>query len=127
MRGGWIDAEHGKLLRVGVLGYNDQVHGRNGQSLPPYQASEWKHNPVTDSQTTHLLSDLQHSPHPFVADDGRQFRTEHIKAAGNEDVAEIDWRELDADEYLADARVLWLRNLAIFKAANGVTITCEYN
>jgi len=127
MRCGWIDADHRKLLRVGVFRKNDQVRGWNDQALPPYEASDWKYNPITDSQTTYLLSDLQDSPDAFVADDGRQFRTQHIKAAGNKDVAEIDGRELDANEYLADARLLGLRKLAIFKVANGVTIACEYN
>ena len=35
----------------------DQVRGRNDQSLPPNEASQWKHNSVTDSHTAHLLSD----------------------------------------------------------------------
>jgi hypothetical protein len=127
MRCGWIDADHRKLLRVGVFRKNDQVRGCNDQALPPYEASDWKYNPITDSQTTYLLSDLQDSPDAFVADDGRQFRTQRIKAAGNKDVAEIDGRELDADENLADTRLLGLRKLAILKAANGVTIVSEHN
>ncbi len=90
MRRRRIDGEHGKLPRIGVLGENDQVRGRNDQPLPPYEASEWKHNLVTDAQSAHPLSEFQNSPHPFVADDRRQFRTQRIKAAGDKDVAEID-------------------------------------
>jgi hypothetical protein len=115
------------LPRVGVFRKNDQVRGWNVQALPPYEASEWNYNPITDCQSTYLLSDLKDSPDAFVADDGRQFRTQRIKAAGNKDVAEIDGRKLDADEYLADARLCGLRKLAIFKAANGVAVACEHN
>jgi len=127
MRCGWIDADHRKLLRVGVFRKNGQLRGWNDQALSPYEASDWKYDPITDSQTTYLTSDLQDPPDAFVADDRRQFRTQHIKAPGNKDVAEIDGRELDADEYLADARLLGLRKLPILKAANGVAIACQYN
>jgi hypothetical protein len=127
MRCGRIDADHRKLLRVGIVRKNDQVRGWNDEVLPPYEASDWKYNPITDSQVNYFLSDLQDTPDTFVADDGRQLRMQRIKAPGNEDVAEIDGRELDADEYLADARFLGLRKLAVFQAANRITITSEHN
>src|SRR5437763_2246565 len=60
VRCGRIDADHRKLPRVGIVGKNDQVRGWNDETLPPYEASDWKYNPITDSPVNYLLSDLQH-------------------------------------------------------------------
>src|SRR5207237_8567231 len=96
MRCGRIDADHRKLPRVGIVRKNNQVRGWNDEALPPYEASDWKYNPITDSQVNYFLSDLQHTPHAFVPHNRRHPRTHRIKAPPNEDVAEIERRELDA-------------------------------
>src|SRR3984893_19370539 len=125
IRGRRVNAQHGKLARIGSVRQYDESSRSYNHSLTPGEAPEGECNPISNFHRAYFISDLQDSPHASISDDGGQFRMQRQQSARDQNVAEINGHELNADQYLRDAGLFGLRQVSIHEDGGRAAIGSE--
>src|SRR6266849_5159554 len=127
MRRRRVDAHHRKLAGSGASRQENQVSGGKQHTLSPDEPAGRERYPSADSQISYLPADFEHASNAFIANHRGQSRPKWVESSCDKNVAEINGREFDADQHLADAGLFGPWHVSIFEARSRIAIGREHD